>query len=228
MNGWDLLDRFRALAMDSETPYLWSDEFVLSAMNEGEREAAERSLLIYDESTVAVTQVAVTAGIRTYAASNLIVSIERGTFTGASGKTERLSIYDRAKLGHRSAALRAEDEEWFGALPGIPTGLIYDGKTLETNLEPSESGTITLGVYRLPIAPFTESSQPEIAPALHADLVEWALFRAFTIPDADGKNTDLATVHLDLFEQRFGKRPAAGEITRQRAIKPRYGTKCWW
>ena len=228
MKGTDLVAEFRTLATDTVEPYLWPDEFVLPTLIEAEREAAERSLLIYDDSTVTVTQLAVTENIDTYAVSNLIVSVERATFVRSNGETVPLSVYDREKLGRQSRAHRLEDDAWFGTVPGIPSGLIYDGKVLQSTRMPSEDGTILLGVYRLPLAPFTLATEPEIPPIYHKDLVEWALFRAFTIPDADGKNADLATLHLDLFEQRFGKRPAAGEIIRQRAIKPRYGTKCWW
>ena len=67
MKGTDLVSEFRTLAMDTVEPYLWPDEFVLPTLNEAEREAAERSLLIYDDSTVAVTQLAVTENVDTYA-----------------------------------------------------------------------------------------------------------------------------------------------------------------
>ena len=58
----ELIASFREDSTDKLEPYLWEDETVTRWLNEAQDEAAVRGRLLLDDSTPAVTQIAVTAG----------------------------------------------------------------------------------------------------------------------------------------------------------------------
>ena len=218
MNGSALLAEFRDLAQDTTEPYLWDDTFVLGKLNEAEREAADRARLLFDDSTEAVVDIAVTAGAAKHATSPLIIDIVR-VFWVVDGESSPLHLYDRHELDRLRDDWRTESD--------TPTGLVWDGVNVTLDRVPSVDGTIHLEVHRLPSTSFTTSTSPEIPAVHHQELVSWALFRAFSVPDADGANPALAGVYLGRFERYFGRKRGANLRRSQRANKP-HVNKAWW
>ena len=218
MNGSALLAEFRDLSQDTVEPYLWDDAFVLGKLNEAEREAADRARLLFDETTEAIVDIAVTAGTATYATSPLIIDIVRA-FWVVDGESSPLHLYDRHELDRLRYDWRTERD--------TPTGLVWDGARVTLNRVPAVDGTIHLEVHRLPAASFTTSTSPEIPSVHHQELVSWALFRAFSVPDADGANPALADKYLVRFERYFGRKRGANLRRSQRANKP-HVNKAWW
>ena len=217
MNGTTLIAEFRDLSQDTVEPYLWDDTFVLGKLNEAEREAADRARLLFDETTEAIVDIAVTAGTATYATSPMIIDIVRA-FLVVDGESSPLHLYDRHELDRLRDDWRAESD--------TPTGLVWDGARVTLNRVPSVDGTIHLEVHRLPAASFTTSTSPEIPAVHHQELVSWALFRAFSVPDADGANPALADKYLARFERYFGRKRGANLRRSQRANKP-HVNKAW-
>ena len=223
MTGLALIRRFRELSQDEVEPYLWEDCFVLDMLNEAEREAADRAKLLYDDSlAVAVT---VKAGKARYAIDPHIIDIERAALTADGDRRPLLlKLFDRMELDWKTPP-RSKHE---AGLPwGRPFGLVFDGKhEVEIVPGPRRDGRLLLGVHRLPWADFDMDAEPEIPCIHHASLVDWALFRAFSIPDADEANEQLATFYLDRFEKYFGRRIDARKRRLQRANKP-HTNKLW-
>ena len=224
MTGRALIRRFRELSQDEVEPYLWEDCFLLNMLNEAEREAADRAKLLYDDSlAVAVT---VKAGKARYAIDPHIIDIERAALTADGDRRPPLllKLFDRMELDWRTPP-RSKHE---AGLPwGRPFGLVFDGKhEVEIVPGPRRDGRLLLGVHRLPWADFDMDAEPEIPCVHHASLVDWALFRAFSIPDADEANEQLATFYLNRFEQYFGRRIDARKRRVQRANKP-HTNKLW-
>ena len=223
MTGRALIRRFRELSQDEVEPYLWEDCFLLNMLNEAEREAADRAKLLYDDSlAVAVT---VKAGKARYAIDPHIIDIERAALTADGDRRPLLlKLFDRLELDWRTPP-RSKHE---AGLPwGRPFGLVFDGKhEVEIVPGPRRDGRLLLGVHRLPWADFDMDAEPEIPCVHHASLVDWALFRAFSIPDADEANDQLATFYPNRFEQYFGRRIDARKRRLQRANKP-HTNKLW-
>ena len=220
MTGQELVKKFRELSQDEVTPYLWEDAFVLDCLNEAEREAADRARLIYDDTTL---HVPIVSGQRGSFVDPHILDIERAAFH-AEGNTRpptRLKILDRLEID------RLELGRIPGATGGLPTVLVYDGNEhVELVPAPRRNGTLMLGAYRWPIRNFGMEESPEIPVVHHMGLVDWALFRAFSIPDADEANERLAAFYHERFEKYFGRRVDARKRRPQRANKP-HVNKLW-
>ena len=218
MNGTALIAEFRDLSQDLNEPYLWDDTFVLGKLNEAEREAADRARLLFDDATVTVVDIAVTAGTAKHATSPLILDVERA-FWVVGDEATPLHLYDRHEMDRLRDDWRTESD--------TPTGLVWDGINVTLNRVPLVDGTIHLEVHRLPATSFTASTSPEIPAIHHAELVPWALFRAFSVPDADGANPELAGMYYGRFERYFGRKRGANLRRSQRANKP-HVNKAWW
>lgn len=64
-------------------------------------------------------------------------------------------------------------------------------------------------------------NEPEIEEAHHRHLVQWALHRAFNIPDADSYDKARASEHMAAFVAQFGEHPGADMRRQQNARAPR-------
>lgn len=222
MTGRELVTKFRQLSQDEIEPYLWEDAFVLDCLNEAEREAADRARLCYDDGM----DVAVTAGTARYEIDPRIIDVERAALTadGDGRPPLKLKLFDRLELDWRTPP-RSKHE---AGLPwGRPFGLVVDGSsTVEIVPEPKRDGRLLLGAYRLPLADFGMDEEPEIKTVHHLALVDWALFRAFSIPDADEANEQLAAYYSERFDRYFGPRVDARKRRQRRANKPHIN-KLW-
>lgn len=222
MTGRELVRKFRQMSQDEVTPHLWEDDFVLDCLNEAEREAADRARTFYD-TTMAVP---VTAGRARYAIDPRIIDIERAALSadGDGRPPLKLKLFDRMELDWKTPP-RSRHE---AGLPwDRPFGLVYDGdQSVEIVPAPKRDGKLLLGAYRLPLRDFDMDSEPELPAVHHGALVDWALFRAFSIPDADEANERLAAYYHDRYERYFGLRVDARKRRMQRMNKP-HVNKLW-
>lgn len=192
-------------ADDAKAPYLWSDSEVDAYLNEAEAEAAERASLIYDDTTVAVTRIAVVAGTKRYALDPSITRI------------------DYAKLGDEDMTV-VDQREY------KPRGffLLPNSTHLELNFDPQAAETMTLGVYRRPLTLLTsDTDTPEIPATHHFKLLDWALHLAYLKPDADAFDQTKADRHEGLFIANFGQR-ADANVRRKQQERRRHVVRCNW
>jgi len=76
--------------------------------------------------------------------------------------------------------------------------------------EPDVVGTLYLEGYRLPLASLSASTDvPEVNAVHHRHLVDWALHRAFSVPDSESFDAQRAGQAEAAFSAYFGPAPDA-------------------
>lgn len=205
MNLEELIASFREDATDKVATYLWTDEAVTRWLNEAQDEAAVRGRLLLDDSTQAVTRIAVTEGQASYQLHAKVYEIAhlhwQPSAAAHRGKPVELVTREWLDRNHPGWRVRFDCDSMYaiqteGALRLVPT--------------PREAGVLTLEAYRLPLKPLVnDTDKPEIHAASHPYLVYWALHRAFSQPDADGFDPQRAATAEATFTGYFGARPDA-------------------
>jgi hypothetical protein len=197
-----LIAQFRASANDAVAPFLFSDAAVTGWLNEAQDEACVRSLLIPDWSTTAVCSIAVTAGTSTYAAHASIINITRAAFTPTDGDEVLLHQTDAFTLDRTRSHWRTDTDE--------PRDFIHTDTKIRLGCIPEANGTLALEVNRLPLVAMTASTDtPEISARHHRNLIPWALYRAFSVPDSETLDPNRAMLAEREFTKMFGLRPDA-------------------
>ncbi|MBW8777384.1 MAG: hypothetical protein JF596_21065 [Stenotrophomonas sp.] len=220
MNLEQLIELVRLRTDDQIVPPKVTDEQLAGFATEGEREAAERSRLLFDDAPAPHTTINVLAGQATYTLHPSVFFVDAAEFTPAS--TTRARALDLRGMdwirGHCDWRRRRER----------PCALAEDGRhTVRLWPEPSTAGTLQLSVYRYPLAPLVDLSDvPEIEPAHHEALAEWMLYKYFMVPDEEIEDPDRAAIALGVFETRFGARVDADILRKhreRRRVTTRYG-----
>ena len=83
---------------------------------------------------------------------------------------------------------------------------------------PLTAGVLTIEAYRLPVKVMSAPDhEPEIHEASHEHLVNWALHKAFSVPDSEAFDPQRATKAEDAFTAYFGPLPDSDmrRITRE-------------
>lgn len=200
MNLGDLIEAYRDEAHDHATPPFCSDEQLTRYANEAQVEAARRAFLLAD-STSPLCSVSYAADDATISLDSRIIEIR-----GARIGTEPLALVSGDEMACFLPAWRTD------ALRGQPSRLIYGVDTGKLHLypRPATSGTVSLAVYRLPLAALVnETDKPELRAEWHQGLVYWMLYRAYSRRDADRFDPTLAADSLARFEEEFGKKHGA-------------------
>lgn len=103
MNVADLITILREDYLDDEASgNLWSDAFLLRALAEAEKQACNRCDMLYDDSTVAITQIPLKDGTSSYTMSSKITAIERIEFNGREVTGKSKQELDRSNPNWRS------------------------------------------------------------------------------------------------------------------------------
>ena len=188
-----LMNSLRSLIDDVTAPYLWEDDELRAYINEAEREAARRSRLILDKSTVSVTDISVVSGTSTYSLDSRVWGILR------------------AKLDSEPRPLIKKPRQYFDSInnwesvTGTPIAYFRDRYTITLYPEPVAADTLSLDVIRLPLADMdTADDEPEIPSHLHYQLIYWAAHLAFLKHDAETFDERAAMRNADLFARHFG------------------------
>jgi len=218
----ELIAQFRVDADDLQPTYLSSDAAITAWLNEAEQEAAIRSSLIHDASTVAVCTIAVTAGVSTYPLHASIIDLTRAAFT-PTGSTEEQKLYltDHVELDRIYPTWRTYTD--------LPRYAMQTDTTLRLAAVPSTSGTIALECYRLPLKNIEDQTNesPEIGRIHHRHLVQWALHRCYSRPDAEVHDPGRAALAEREFTRVFGLRPDASYRRDAQANRPHANKAVW-
>lgn len=195
MTPYDLLPVIREDFLDDTdgTNPRWGTSFLLRSLGDAQREACRRQDLrhLYDATTAAICTIPVIAGTRGYAIDPRVLRIERA------------SLSDGCALGHTiPIALDAQRRYWREDT-GTPRQFVIMGRTLILDRTPTAADTLSLAVWREPLA------HPEISDALEwpgdcRKLCHWVAAQAFLRPDEDSFRDGLAKVQMSLFDQEFG------------------------
>ena len=222
MDLGQLIRRFRIDATDLvPNPYLFADEWVMDWLNDAQREAAVRGRLIYEASSPAVCEVAVSVGVATYPLHASLYEIVEQSIKFA-GDTRRYPL----KLVSREDLNRLRPD-WRDDAPGTPRYLIQDDTRFTLSPAPDRAAAVLLEGYRLPKEITQEADKPEINAAHHVHLVHWALHRAFSRPDADTLDPQRAEKAEKEFTRYFGIRPDS-DLRRATREDQDHSSKVYW
>jgi hypothetical protein len=220
MTGRELIAHMRESVLDDvAVPYLWLDSELLRSLNFAEVQACRRANLIIDGTTGNDSGTAGTAGTlgqrplcslsivanqATYLLSPKILQIKRCQLKSMTYPVTGPVSYPQ---------LDEQMSGWIGTSGtvgtagsgGYPTYFINEpGNTITFVRAPSSSDTAALVVSRLPLIPFTLNTSPEIDEKWHEGLINWAAHLAFSKPDSDTLNLNLAAEYEKKFTREFG------------------------
>ena len=197
----DLIRRFRVLAQDTEQPFLWPDEAVIDWLNDAHAQACVRGRLIREDENPAVCQIALTPGQHTYPLHASVYELINLRIKGSGAESPRsMAIKSREWLDANVRDWRDMDRpsQW----------LIQDDTTLRVVGAIQAGDVLHLECYRLPLKQLAnDMDKPEIHAAHHEHLIQWALHRAFSIPDSETIDPQRAELALSAFTRYFGLPP---------------------
>jgi hypothetical protein len=211
-----LIAQFRTEVMDTAAVPFWTDAEVMMWLNEAQDEACIRKRLIRDRSTTAICTINIVAGTPTYAIDSRIICIERAeiVIAGSVGMMPWVLV----QTSHATMDRLTPNWRW---LTVIPSGFIHNDTTIEVCGKPNNNYTMTLDVFRLPIAPMAlPTDAPEISAKHHRHLVKWAKYRAYEKQDSDTQDVAKSAQFLAQFEDVFGKQVDADTHRQEYANTP--------
>ena len=210
----DLIRRFRVLAQDTEQPFLWSDEAVMDWLNDAHAQACIRGRLIREDENPAVCQIALAPGQHTCPLHASVYELINLRIKGSGTEPSRpMSIKSREWLDANVCDWRDMDEPspW----------LIQDDTTLRVVGAIQAGDVLHLECYRLPLKQLAnDMDKPEIHAAHHVHLIQWALHKAFSVPDADGFDAARSAAAEAEFTAYFGPMPDSDLRRRTREDVP--------
>lgn len=196
----ELLAEFRVRARDEALPYLWPDDAVTRWLNEAEREACIRGRLLRETSDPTVCQIALQSGVDMYPLHEAVYEITYLCIVPLVGPTRPLDLVSREWLDRHCPRWREELDFAHWAF--------QDDTTLTLAAKHEAGDLLELECYRLPLDDMEdEDDEPEIHSAHHVHLVDWALHRAFSIPDAEEFDAARSAQAEADFTRYFGPRP---------------------
>ena len=195
----DLIARFRSASNDKVEPYFWPDEDVTQWLNDAQEEAAIRARLIHESDSAGLCEIKTTAGKAVYKLKPQMYEI-----THASWDEDGTHSYCLLSLTS-TEALDKNDRHWRTRPASIPHSVIQTDRSVRIVPAPKGDGTLVIEAYRLPKSLMeSQDDEPEINQAHHRHLVSWALYKAFSVPDAEMFDPDRAQIAAAEFARYFG------------------------
>jgi hypothetical protein len=220
MNLGELKNQFYVDADDKAEPHLTDEDDLTSYLNEGEEEACRRADLLFERDDTDLCELEVTQGNRRVSFDSSITAIVFARLRDSGGSYYPLAIVDRDELDRVKPSWREITDR--------PTAICLHDTHIQTDYEPDAVYTIVIECYRIPAEPMAEDAdEPEIGAQHHRDLIQWALYRHFSKPDAEYYDPGKAGVALARFESQFGRRPSANDRKRQYSNRPHH-IKAYW
>ena len=197
----DLIRRFRVRANDMAQPHLFADQDVIDWLNDAEEQACVRGRLLREDALPEMCRIVLEAGKSTYKLHQKLYEISHlRVLPQNGGRSRHLLIKTREWLD-------AEMPDWRDSnRPAMFA--IQDDISLRVVGKVDDGDALALECYRLPLKPMeADNSKPEIHIAHHDHLIDWALHRAFSVPDAETFDPNRAALAEQAFTAYFGSRP---------------------
>lgn len=207
MNLPELIRRFRVMANDRQEPYLWDDQDVIAWLNDAQAQACIRGRLILEDADPDICSVALTSGVQVYPLHPAVYELVIVILHPVTGNAYRLNLVSREWLD-------ANEPEW--RTDTNPARYVIQGETSLRVVGSFETGAaLALECYRTPTAAMTLPdpldpdivSDPEIHLAHHEHLIDWALYRAYSVPDSETLDPARAALAEEAFTRYFGPLP---------------------
>lgn len=208
----ELIAQYRMLANDKVVPYFVEDSEVTALLNEAVAEAAIRGRLIFETADPDICQIEVLKGQALYQLHPALYELASTVFHPDDGsRPVSLALVSVGEMDDRMPA------DWRDRT-GKPCHMAQHDKHFRLAPIPDMGGTIHLEGYRVPVAEMEDPDDaPEIGDIHHRHLIQWALHKAFSIPDAEFFDPARSDQALQEFERYFGLRPDSDlrRITRE-------------
>lgn len=199
-----LIAEFRIAAQDKAEPYLFEHGDIAAWLDEAQVEACIRGRLLHESASADVCRIALVAGQAVYPLHPALYELDHLAF--------------RAEGASRREPVRLVSQEWLDERvrdwrdqSGTPLYAIQGDTSLRLVPTPDAAGELLLEGYRLPLASLAAAgtNTPEIHPAHHRQLIQWALYRGYSMPDTDAMDLERAALAERAFTTYFGARPDA-------------------
>lgn len=206
----DLIRRFRTDSRDKVEPYFWADEEIADFLNDGQVQACKRGRLLREDELSAMCVVPLQPGQHTYRLHPKLYEIINLRIVPSACRARTITLQSREWLD-------AELPDWRD-YPRPACFAIQNETTLRVVGSIEAGDKLVLEAYRLPLKDLCDKSdRPEIHEASHVELVQWALHRAFSIPDADTFDQQRAALAEQRFADYFGL-PVDSDLRRETRV----------
>lgn len=186
----------------------WSNEELTRFINEAEKQACRSAFLLKSASTD--FDISVVSGTSEYALDSRIIRI-KGAYLNSTGlELVPLEYEDVMSIPN------------WRTTTGTPTGYILDieSQTITLYPQPIADDTVSLLVYRLPLADMSWSlavtDTPDIRLEHQLDMLFYAAYLAYQKDEANTFDPNRADYYRQLFEKQFSTTSAYGDTRRAR------------
>lgn len=208
----DLIRRFRTLAKDVAQPYRAEDEDVIDWLNDAQAQACVRGRLLVAEGDAGLCHIPLTMGQTAYQLHRAVYELIHLQLRSATGCTRPVVLKSREWL-------EAEVQGWRNYPRPVCMAIQTDtGLRMVGQVE--DGDVLELEGYRLPMDSMAAPADPEdpqavwpspeIHEAHHEHLVQWALHKAFSVPDSELFDPERSVLSERAFTDYFGILPDSG------------------
>ena len=203
-----MLAVFRDEMMDQELPYLWSDTAIYRYIDDAQKMFCRLTEGIEDSRTTALTELSIVPGTVWYSTSPLVLKV-RNAIRNDTGR--HIPIIAVEKMQSEGVTF----DGTVGPLKVLVSG--FERDALRAWPIPSETVTVTLSVFRLPMVKIEEADQDlEVDDQHEGGLMLWVKHRAYDKQDAETFNKSKSME----YEQRFRQYCAAARVEQERRRRP--------
>jgi len=193
---------------DIVKPYIFSDTVLCRALDNVQREASERALLIHDKTTASVCQVSVVDGTHTYALSPYIIKVMRAKLSAESLPLTQITQRD----------LDVNVYNW-EELEDTPKWFYQYGNNIRLVYIPEADDTLNLEVFRRPLTTIEDTSDDlEVLAEYRPGLVHGVCAEVLGDQDSDTYDPQREATEMALFERWFGPKPTAKQMQRRKEV----------
>lgn len=226
----------RSDRVEGTPDYLWSDNFLIMAINSAQRRFARRGLIIRDGTSEA-TAVNLKTGVNEYPLHPSVLAVMSARLTGDNADLARAS--HAALDSYRVPDTYFWDPAQLAALPpGKPLAFAtdeylstddYDSMSVVTlRVYPTPTATyngqtVNLRVVRMPLEDLTSANMqavPEIPEDHHLEMLDYAAYLALRIVDHDAGNPMRGEQFKAAFEENV-------KLARDNAIRKMFQPLSW-
>lgn len=191
MDSTGLLTLFRQEMDDLEDPPLWTDDEVFEYMTDAQKMLCRLTEGIADAQTPAICELALVEGTEWYPVNPLVLKL-RKVYRGDTGR--EVPVINMENLERNGVRFDANASVLKALIAG------FSDNTLRAWPVPSETVTLRLAVFRLPLYAITDADQVlEVNEKDHRHLTLWMRHLAYLKQDADTYDKKQA----DEYERRF-------------------------
>ena len=204
MNLEQLRRRFRVLAKDTVEPFLYADDDIADWLTDAEAQAAIRGRLLLEDMIPAVCVLPVSVGQAGYKLHPKLYELVNVRFKAfGDTRSEPLQLVSREWMNDNVRDWRDADN--WSYTSASRRYAVQSETGLRIVPAPDVAGELLIEGYRLPLKPLAnDTDRPEIHEASHEKLIQWALFRAFSVPDSESFDPQRSENAQAEFTRHFG------------------------